>query len=112
MTMLSFDYMKKKYGDLINAKRDYLLAAALLHDVGKLYEYKLTPEGPAYSATAKHLRHPLKGAILAAAYGLPDAVIHAIGTHSFEGDRSSQSAEYYFLRYSDKMAYETLNFSS
>ena len=112
MTMLNFDYMKKKYGDIINARRDYVLAAALLHDVGKLYEYTLTPAGPVYSATAGHLRHPLKGAILAAAHGLPDEVVHAIGTHSFEGDRSSRSAEYYFLRCSDKMAYETLNFGS
>lgn len=112
LTMLAYDYMKKKYGDIIRVRRDHLLAAALLHDVGKLYEYKLTSDGPAYSETARRLRHPLKGAILAAAHGLPDEVVHAVGTHSFEGDRSARSAEYYFLRCSDKMAYETITFGS
>ncbi|GHV53887.1 phosphohydrolase [Deltaproteobacteria bacterium] len=110
LVLLNYDYMKKKYGDIIQVKRDHLLAAALLHDVGKYSEYTLTPDGPAYSPSGKHLRHPLKGAILAGVYGLPQEVIHAIATHSFEGDHAHATAEYYFLRSSDKMAFESLNY--
>ncbi len=73
--------------------RDYLLAGALLHDVGKLLEYQKTDEGIVKSKSGKLLRHPFSGVGLAVKIGLPDEVVHMIATHAREGDGSYRSLE-------------------
>ena len=111
LAMQLYDYMRNKYGSAhICADRDTVLAAALCHDIGKMYEYRVTADGPQYSDDAHLLRHPLKGAILAAEYGLPKEVIHAIATHSWEGDKSHRSLVSYIIRTADNAAYQMLNF--
>lgn len=111
LSMEIYDYMRNKYGEkLIAADRDTILTAALCHDIGKMYEYRVTADGPRYSDDAHLLRHPLKGAILAAEYGLPKEVIHAIATHSWEGDKSHRSLVSYIIRTADNAAYQMLNF--
>ncbi len=111
LAMEMYDYMRNKYGmQHIGADRDTVLAAALCHDIGKMYEYRVDETGPHFSDDAHLLRHPLKGAILAAEYGLPKEVIHAIATHSWEGDRSHRSLISYIIRSADNAAYQMLNF--
>ncbi len=85
---------------------DIIIAAALLHDVGKYTEVVPDENGsPQYSVSAKLIRHPLAGAILASKFGLPDKVVHAIATHSMEGDRSYMTQESQFIRKIDDLVF-------
>lgn len=65
--------------------RDYLIAGALLADVGKLFEFEIIAGKPVKSDYGKHIRHPFSGVGLAFKHGLPSEVMHIIATHSKEG---------------------------
>ncbi|MFQ5499293.1 MAG: HD domain-containing protein [Candidatus Zixiibacteriota bacterium] len=65
--------------------RDFLIAGALLADVGKLLEYDIVDGKPVKSDFGKHIRHPFSGVGLAFKHGLPSEVMHVIATHSKEG---------------------------
>ena len=65
--------------------RDYLIAGALLADVGKLLEYEIVDGKPIKSDYGKHIRHPFSGVGLAFKHDLPSEVMHVIATHSKEG---------------------------
>ncbi|HID73687.1 MAG TPA: HDIG domain-containing protein, partial [Thermoplasmata archaeon] len=69
----------------IDLDRDTVIAGALLHDVGKLLEYRPGPERRK-SHFGQLVRHPVSGAGLAMEYGLPDEVVHIIAAHSKEGE--------------------------
>ena len=100
----------KKYCERHGVEFDYdtVICGALLHDVGKYPEVVPDENGmPQYHERAKLMRHPLMGAILAAKYGVPDKVIHAIATHSFEGEKSYQTAESQFIRRVDELVFFT-----
>lgn len=113
LSLRIYDYLRDKYGkEIIFADRNLVLASALCHDVGKLYEYRVTEEGGGYSQDAHYLRHPLKGAILASEFEMPREVIHAIGTHSWEGDKSFRTLLSFIVRSADEIAYKCLDFKS
>ncbi len=59
-----------------------------------------------YSESAKLLRHPLSGAIIAAEAGLPEEIVNLIATHSFEGDRSVRTREADFVRTIDDFVFK------
>jgi len=65
--------------------RDYLIAGALLADVGKLMEFEIVDGKPVKSDYGKHIRHPFSGVGLAFKHGVPSEVMHIIATHSKEG---------------------------
>ena len=65
--------------------RDYLIAGALLADVGKLLEFEIVDGKPQKSDYGKHIRHPFSGVGLAFKHGVPSEVMHIIATHSKEG---------------------------
>lgn len=65
--------------------RDYLIAGAMLADVGKLLEFEIIDGKPNKSDYGKHIRHPFSGVGLAFKHGLPSEVMHVIATHSKEG---------------------------
>jgi len=65
--------------------RDYLIAGALLADVGKLMEFEIVDGKPNKSDYGKHIRHPFSGVGLAFKHGVPSEVMHIIATHSKEG---------------------------
>ena len=65
--------------------RDYLIAGALLADVGKLLEFEIVGGKPNKSDYGKHIRHPFSGVGLAFKHDLPSEVMHVIATHSKEG---------------------------
>ncbi|MBD3402437.1 hypothetical protein GF420_06055, partial [candidate division GN15 bacterium] len=65
--------------------RDYLIAGALVADVGKLMEFEIVDNKPIKSNYGKHIRHPFSGVGLAFKHGLPSEVMHVIATHSKEG---------------------------
>jgi putative nucleotidyltransferase with HDIG domain len=87
---------------------DYLIAGALLHDVGKLVEYRRTEAGFQVSRSGRLLRHPLSGMGLAMKEDLPEDVYHIIAVHSREGEGSYRSPEAIVLHHADFIAFETI----
>jgi putative nucleotidyltransferase with HDIG domain len=88
--------------------RDTLMAGALLHDVGKLLEYRAEKGAFAVSKTGKLLRHPISGLGLAMRNDLPEEVCHIIAVHSREGEGSYRSPEAIVLHHADFIAFETI----
>ncbi len=95
-----------RYGVKAPINLDYLVAGALLHDVGKLLEY--TREGDNYrkSRRGELLRHPFSGAGLAFAAGLPDEVVHMIAVHAKEGDHGKRIPEAVIIHHADFINFE------
>jgi len=86
---------------------DYLIAGALLHDVGKLMEYELKDDGTVVkSEFGKKMRHPVSGSKLAEECGLPEDVVHIIYAHSKEGDTIKRSPEAIIVHHCDFIDFE------
>ncbi len=81
--------------------RDYLIAGALLADVGKLMEFEIVDGKPVKSDYGKHVRHPFSGVGLAFKHGLPSEVMHIIATHSKEGTGEKRLAESIIFHHCD-----------
>jgi len=94
------------YGDLYDIDEDTLLAGALLADVGKMIEFTRTSSGPAWSTTSKYLRHPFIGVGLCYKHGIPEAVMHVVATHSWEGDRFKRTPESIIFHHADFTDFE------
>lgn len=84
-----------------NLNLDYLIAGALLHDVGKPLEYTVVDGKVTKSEYGKKFRHPVSGALLAKEMGLPDEVVLIIYAHSHEGDKCERTAESYIVHHCD-----------
>ncbi len=107
LCVMEYDALEKYYKRHgVAFDRDIVVAGALLHDIGKLTEFALQNGQVEHSDNFKLMRHPLSGAIIAAKAGLPDKIVHLIATHSFEGERSYQTAESEFVRRIDIFAFE------
>ena len=100
--------VKETYGDKLPLNSDYLLAGAILHDVGKPIEYAEREGRFSKSEKGKLLRHPLSGAALAYKHGLPFEVLHVIGAHSKEGDLISRGVEATIVYHVDFINFESL----
>lgn len=86
--------------------RDYLIAGALLADVGKLLEYEIVNGQPVKSVYGQHLRHPFSGVGLAFKHDLPSEVMHIIATHSKEGAGEKRSPESIIFHHTDFIDFE------
>ena len=95
------EVITREYKGKIKIQRDYLLSGALLHDVGKLFEYKKEKGKFVKSREGDLLRHPISGAAFAFKYALPQEVIHIIAAHSKEGDGSRRTIEAIIVNHSD-----------
>ena len=84
-----------------NINLDYLIAGALLHDVGKLLEYEIVDGKAIKSNYGKKFRHPVSGALLAKEIDLPDEVILIIYAHSHEGDKCERTPESFIVHHCD-----------
>lgn len=89
----------------LSVDRDILVAGALVHDVGKAYEFA---NWDRWKAERSHsgwpaLRHPVYGAHLALRMGLPEPVVHCIAAHSYlgEGQFVNASVETTLVQYAD-----------
>jgi len=89
-----------------NINGDYLIAGALLHDVGKLLEYELKGDKYVKCDYAKKFRHPVSGALLAKEFGLPDEIVYIIYAHSKEGDITERSPESIIVNHCDFIDFE------
>jgi putative nucleotidyltransferase with HDIG domain len=85
---------------------DFLIAGALLHDVGKLLEYEYKDGEYVKCEYGKKFRHPVSGALLAKELGLPDEVVLIIYAHSHEGDNIKRSPEAVIVNHSDFIDFE------
>jgi putative nucleotidyltransferase with HDIG domain len=89
----------------IGFDRDLLLASALCHDIGKPFEFspanqKRWQADPKVSGFPA-MRHPVYGAHIAISAGLPEAVCHAAGGHSGEGELVVRSLENTIVHHAD-----------
>lgn len=89
----------------VSFERDIVVAGALLHDIGKLTEFRYKDGKLGHGEGFELMRHPLSGALLASKAGLPDKIVHLIATHSFEGNASYQTAESKFVRTLDMFVF-------
>lgn len=103
------DLLKKTYLNMIEINDDYMVASALLHDVGKLLELGESENGKFVKTKyGELLRHPFSGAGLCYCEELPEEVIHAVACHSKEGDGQRKTPEAIILHHADFIAFETL----
>lgn len=102
------DIFDELYKGALKLDRDILLAGALLHDVGKMLEIEEVDGKFQKSNNGKLVRHPFSGLAIADACGLPDEVLHIIGTHSKEGDPFKRTAEAIVLKYADFMNFDPI----
>ncbi len=85
--------------------RDLMIAGALCHDIGKVWEFD--PENVArWRADPRKtgfpsLRHPGYGIHICLSAGLPEAVAHMAAAHSGEGELLIRSLENTILRWAD-----------
>ena len=86
--------------------QDYLIAGALLHDVGKLLEYEKQGNKYVKGEYGKKFRHPVSGALLAKELGLPDEIVLIIYAHSHEGDKLERSPEAVIVNHCDFIDFE------
>ncbi|MEA3391823.1 MAG: HD domain-containing protein [Candidatus Marinimicrobia bacterium] len=86
--------------------RDYLIAGALLADVGKLLEYEIIDGKSVKSSYGRYLRHPFSGVGLAFKHGIPEEVMHIIATHSKEGAGEKRSPESIIFHHADFIDFE------
>jgi len=86
--------------------KDFLIAGALLHDVGKLLEYEMKAGEIVKSAFGEKTRHPAAGAQLAEDCMLPREVVHIIAAHSHEGDTMNRTPEAIIVHHCDFIDFE------
>src|SRR5256714_11414466 len=88
------DVLEKSFRCGIPVQRDYLIAGALLADVGKPLEYDKDTSGIViHGKFGQQVRHPFSGVALAYKHGIPGEVLHIIATPSHEGYNVERSIE-------------------
>jgi len=107
---LLYEGLEDYFDEIGPCSYENLIASALIHDVGKFWEYAPCENGDwTYSKNGKMFRHPCTGAYLAQKYGLPETVVHAVLTHSFalspEGAKAMNTPEALILKYVDDMVF-------
>ena len=98
--------MDQFMGHALPINIDYVIAGAILADVGKLLEYEIGPGGETrQSERGEALRHPFTGVALALECEVPDPVCHIIAAHAAEGDLVKRTSEAYIVHHADFMAF-------
>jgi len=98
--------MQQFFGAKLPINMDYLIAGAILIDVGKLIEYVMADGQAVVGKTGKLLRHPFSGVGLAMRFDVPDEICHMIATHSKEGDLGKRTTESLIIHHADFMSFE------
>jgi putative nucleotidyltransferase with HDIG domain len=98
--------MKQNFGDQIQINMDYLIAGAILIDVGKLIEYEKINGQLCTSKKGELIRHPFSGQAIAARFGIPYEIQHIIATHSKEGDLGKRTVESIIVHHADFVSFE------
>lgn len=85
---------------------DFIIAGGLVHDVGKLLEYRKKGKKFMKSDYGKRVRHPVSGYGLALEVGLPVEVAHIVAAHSVEGEKMKRSREAIIIHHCDFIDFE------
>jgi putative nucleotidyltransferase with HDIG domain len=105
------DGLETVMGDL-DIDRDLLIAAALVHDVGKAWEFDQWDrwKDERRRSGSPALRHPIYGAHLALSVGLPEAIVHCVAAHPYlaEGAFVKASLETTIVQYADVAFWKVL----
>jgi putative nucleotidyltransferase with HDIG domain len=108
MAMACGKIMAENYAASFQINFDHLISGGILHDVGKLLEYRQGDSGYAKSRSGKLLRHPFSGAGLCTKHGLPDEVVHIVAVHAKEGEGGYRSPEAVAVHHVDFINFEPL----
>lgn len=103
------DVLRESYGERTKINRDYLIAGALLADVGKLIEYEEKDGKITRAGRGQHLRHPFTGVAMAHKRGIPPEVQHIIATHSKEGEMMVRSNESVIFHHADFIDFDLVS---
>ena len=95
------EVLSDAYGERYGISRDALIAGALLADVGKLLEFRKQKDGYKWASMYQYLRHPFTGVGLCFKHGIPEAVMHVVATHSWEGDKFKRRPESIIFNHAD-----------
>ena len=98
--------LQNVYKGKVKINEDYLIAGALLHDIGKLVEYKEENGKFIQSNLGKLVRHPISGVGLCYSQEIPEEIMHTIASHSWEGDRSRRTPEAIIVHHADFTNFE------
>lgn len=98
------DDFKKRFPEA-DINRDYVVAGAIIHDIGKPYEFdpenlKRWADDPSRSGQPA-LRHSVYGAHVCLTVGLPEELAHIALGHSREGQHLNLSTECVIVRLTD-----------
>jgi hypothetical protein len=93
--------LKEAYGDRYAIDHDTLVSGALLADVGKLIEFRVKNGEYEWADMYRYLRHPFTGVGLSFRHDIPEAVMHIVATHSWEGDRFKRRPESIIFHHAD-----------
>ncbi len=102
--------MKETYENMpFEINYDWLIAGALLHDVGKLLEIEKTGDGKYQkSHQGKCARHPISGAILVAQSGLPEEIVNIVACHAKEGEGRPKRVETVLIHQADFAVFDPM----
>ncbi|NIM92615.1 MAG: hypothetical protein GTO18_02730 [Anaerolineales bacterium] len=95
------EVLKNAYQDRYSIDHDTLVAGALLADVGKLIEFREVEGKYQWASMYKFLRHPFTGVGLCFKHDIPEAVMHIVATHSWEGDKFKRRPESIIFHHAD-----------
>jgi len=98
--------MLNNFGSEIKINMEYLIAGAILIDIGKLVEYDKVDGKLTTSKTGKLLRHPFSGVAIADRFNLPPEILHMIAYHAKEGDSEKRSVEAIIVHHADFVSFE------
>jgi hypothetical protein len=107
MAVACAEIFKETYGELVPINMDYIIAGAILLDVGKLVE--IEPDGQGgwrKSRTAKIVRHPVFGAMLCWEAGLPVEICNMVAFHSSEGADHPRTPESWIMHHVDFIMFD------
>lgn len=90
--------------------RDLLVAAVLLHDFGKAFEYRESGKRIVKSNIGEKFMHGFWGTHIALEEGASQELAHLITTHSFDSPPHSQLIEGIILHYADLAHADLLRF--
>jgi putative nucleotidyltransferase with HDIG domain len=104
--------LEEVMGDL-QIDYDLLIAAALVHDVGKAWEFNGWDRWKSERSRTGFpaLRHPVYGAHLALQLGMPEPIVHCIAAHPYmgEGQFVKASVETTIVQYADVAFWKVLD---
>jgi len=107
MAVAAARIFRETYGDLVPINMDFIIAGAILLDVGKLVEIERDGRGGwRKSETAKVMRHPVFGAMLCWEQGIPVEICNMVAFHSSEGASHPRTPESWILHHVDFIMFD------